>query len=49
VGNGAYANEDYTYNYYTGNLSVKSPGGTYTYDTNHKHAVASTTAGWSFG
>jgi YD repeat-containing protein len=49
VGNGEYADEDYHYNYYNGNLSVKSPGGTYTYSTTHKHAVVSTTNGWTFG
>jgi RHS repeat-associated protein len=49
VGNGEYADETYHYNFYTGNLSVKSPGGTYTYSTTHKHAVVSTTGGWTFG
>ncbi len=48
LGNGNY-NETYTYNSSTGNLESKTGAGTYTYNTTHKHAVASTTAGWSFG
>lgn len=40
-------NESYSYDSNTGNLSVKA-GVTYTYDTNHPHAVASLTNGNSY-
>jgi RHS repeat-associated protein len=48
VGNGEYADETYTYNTSTGNLYTKTGIGTYTYNATHKHAVASTTNGWTF-
>ena len=40
--------ESYTYNSTTGNLQSKTGMGNYTYDANHKHAVASTSNGWLF-
>jgi YD repeat-containing protein len=44
--NGLY-NESYTYNSTTGNLASKA-GVSYTYDTNHPHAVASLSNGNSY-
>ena len=48
--NGIYA-EGYTYETSTGNLKTKGNGtpNTYTYDTTHKHAVASLSNGNSYG
>jgi RHS repeat-associated protein len=48
-GTGGLYSESYSYDSVTGNLSFKSGIGTYTYDTTHKHAVAATSNGWSFG
>ncbi len=45
---GNYLLESYTYHATTGNLSSKTGIGNYTYDSTHKHAVASTANGWSF-
>ncbi|MEJ5203005.1 MAG: hypothetical protein WHV66_12300 [Anaerolineales bacterium] len=42
-------NESNSYDSATGNLSFKSGIGIYTYDAIHKHAVAATSKGWSFG
>jgi RHS repeat-associated protein len=48
VGNGEYADESYSYSSSTGNLTSKTGMGSYTYDATHKHAVASTSAGWAY-
>jgi RHS repeat-associated protein len=49
VGNGEYADETYTYDSTTGNLSSKTGLGSYTYgDSNHAHAITATNSGNSY-